>query len=164
MACVRFLRRALLALTLTLGAALLSGCGSDPQLEALQADVMAHYGPAGARLTVSGDREGSNGGLMGKPSEAKLHRLFNMPAGSDGEAQVRAALKVAQASGWKLSPYSLKADGSMTHGSSTSFSATKRLRTGPARLAVIFERDEAMSPRQGIRAPWLSVYLTHHRS
>ncbi len=128
---------------------LAGGCGEDARLDALRADPLAAHAPAGGRLVREVNANQSDGGLLGKPSEAELVRLYALGAGA--EARFAAALEAASRAGWQQETES--ADGVALF--------TKRLRNGRATATVSLLREDAGLP-DATAPPALHIRLLHH--
>jgi hypothetical protein len=127
------------------------GCGEGgPQLDALRADPLADYRPPGAReVETSADPE-SDGGVLGKPREARFEHLY---AVTDSPANVfDDALGAAKAAGWTVE----RAD------SGTVALLVKNLATGRASATITLLESPAGLP-EGVSPPALSIVLTHRR-
>ena len=118
----------------------LGGCGDD-QVDALEADPIAATIPAGGDLVTSREEGARNGGLLGKPSPAKVFRIYAFGS----EAAARRAMAELQGKaedvGWEVT-YVAPND--------TSFSAVRTLDGHNATLDVALNRDPAFPPAPGI--------------
>lgn len=118
----------------------LAGCGDD-QIEELAADPMASTRPSGGELVTSREREAEEGGLLGKPSPARVSRIYAF----ESEAEARQGLSELQAAaedvGWEVS--SVAADGS-------GFSASRPMGSRTASLTVALNVDPGIEPAPGV--------------
>lgn len=130
----------------------LSG-GDEPsaQLQALQADPMAEYTPAGGELVDT--EEQNDGTTLGKPVAARYARLFVLPA-ANPEGALDDALAAAEAAGWTVEEPRQGALGGLVG------QGSKRLSTGTARLALTLFLDATVLP-DDVRPPALRISLEH---
>ena len=123
--------------------------GEEPsaRLQALKEDLMAAYAPPGGRLV---DTEARNEGTaLGRPVQARLTRLFALPA-AKGPAALADAREAAAAAGWT-------ANGAAD---AAPFIAGKRLPSGRVELTVSVLEDARLLPRD-VAPPALLVSLRH---
>lgn len=121
------------------------------QLQALRADPMAEYAPAGGELV---DTDAQNEGTtLGKPVAARYARLFALPA-ANPERALEDALAAAKAAGWTVEEPQTGALGGVVG------LASKRLSTGMARLALTLFLDATVLP-DDVRPPALRISLEH---
>jgi hypothetical protein len=137
------------AWTLAAAVALLAAAcgGGSPKLDALEADPLATYRPVGATEVERNADAESDGGQLGKPSEARAERLYTV---DDPQAAFADAVRAAQASGWT-------ADSTEPPAAVLS----KRLPTGRATATITLLTDQTGLP-DGVDPPVLAVTLTHH--
>ena len=118
----------------------LGGCGDD-RVDALTADPIASTTPAGGELLTSREEEARDGGLLGKPSPAKVLRIYAF----DSESVARRAMAELQGEaedvGWEVT-YVAPND--------TSFSAVRPLDGHNATLDVALNLDPAFPPAPGV--------------
>ena len=123
----------------------LAGCGND-QVGDLTADPIASTTPAGGELVNSSEKEAEGGGLLGKPSPAKVRRSYAF----DSEAAAQRALSELRAEaedvGWEIGWVSAAQSG---------FSGARPLGGRTATLTVALNLDPAFPP-----APGVFVYLS----
>ena len=122
----------------------LVGCGNDQvddQVDDLAADPITSTTPEGGSLVRSREERAESGGLLGKPSPAKVLRTYAF----ESEAAARRAtteLRVeAEAVGWEI--------GFVSPGES-GFSAARSLDGRPATLSVALNLDPAFPPAPGV--------------
>ena len=118
----------------------LGGCGDD-QVDALEADPIAATIPAGGELVTSREEGARNGGLLGKPSPAKVLRIYAFDSETAARRALGELLREAEDAGWEIT--------SVTPGD-RGFSATRQLASGTAMLGVALNRDPAFPPAPGI--------------
>lgn len=155
---MRAARLAAIALSVLCAAAAPVGCGgsgSDAQLHALQADPLGTHQPAGARQVSSSDETQSNRGLLGKPREAHVERLWAPLRSPDGAFE--AAVQVARTAGWRVDTLDGERDGDQRVAL-----LSKWMASGNASAAVTLLREQAGLP-DGTNPPALSITLTHRR-
>ncbi len=134
------------AATLAVVAAVVaSGCGGSDRLDALQADPLGKFAPAGGQLgRTTSSKEGKT---LGKPSPAKFSRWFSLGT-TDPAAALAEARRVAETAGWRLEEA----------GGGTSLVGAKDL-AGGAASAVIGVRGEGDFVPSGVTAPALEITL-----
>ena len=118
----------------------LGGCG-DGQVDALEADPIAATIPVGGDLVTSREEGARDGGLLGKPSPAKVLRIYAFDSEATARRAVGELLREAEDAGWEITFVSPGDRG---------FSATRQLASGTARLDVALNRDPAFPPAPGI--------------
>ena len=125
------------------------GGAPGPELQQLQDDPMAEYVPPGGALIDSASRNA--GTSLGRPVEAQLTRLFQLPAqgGKDALADAR---DEAAAAGWMPAGTA----------SERGFVARTQLDDGEAELTVTLVEDARLLP-EGAEPPALSVNLRRLR-
>lgn len=82
----------------------LTGCSFDrTYLPALEADPMASYEAAGLEL-VRDDRNPEDDGdlIFGKPSHARVRRVYDIVDGAEGERVLSEAVSYAESIGWHM--------------------------------------------------------------
>jgi hypothetical protein len=138
---------AAVAVLVVLVIALSRGGEASPQLQQLQDDPMASYVPPGGTLIDSDSR--GEGTSLGRPVQAQVTRLFQLPAGQ-GQRALADARDEAAASGWT------------TVGAPTGrgFVARKRRTGGRGELTVALVENPRLLPK-GAQPPALSVSLRH---
>lgn len=118
----------------------LAGCRND-QVDDLAADPITSTTPEGGSLVRSREERAEGGGLLGKPSPAKVLRTYAF----ESEVAARRAmteLRVeAEAVGWEI--------GFVSPGES-GFSAARSLDGRPATLSVALNLDPAFPPAPGV--------------
>ena len=124
---------------------------NDAPLRSLQADPMGSYSPPGARLVRNRGEGERTGGLMGKPSEAHLRRLFALPA-SRADAAFSDAVDAARAAGWTVEEVY----------SATGVVGDKRLPSGNAYMTIIVATDRRLMP-EGVQPQTIGISLGHTR-
>ena len=141
------------AAVLAVAAAIAVRARDEPsaQLEALRADPMAEYTPAGAELVDTDEQ--NEGTTLGKPVAARYARLFALPA-EDPERALEDALAAAEAAGWAVEEPQRGALGGLVG------QGSKQLPTGPARLALTLFLDSTVLP-DDVRPPALRISLEH---
>jgi hypothetical protein len=122
----------------------LVGCGNDQvddQVDDLAADPIASTTPEGGSLVRSREERADGGGLLGKPSPAKVLRTYAF----ESEAAARRAtteLRVeAEAVGWEIDYVAPGERG---------FSASRTVGGRPATLSVALNLDPAFPPAPGV--------------
>ena len=123
------------------------------QLQALQADPMAEYTPAGGEL-VDTDEQGE-GTTFGKPVAARYSRVFEVPAGQP-ERVLADAVAAAEAGGWTI-----ESSREVSLGDLVAL-GSRGLPTGKAQLALTLFTGVRPVPG-GFTAPALRVSLEHLR-
>jgi hypothetical protein len=133
------------------GCSLGSSGGDAEKLEALRNDPMARYEPPGGRLVDSEQVEEHT--AFGKDVEAKLTRVFSLPAGNLGD-HLDHALEAAGAAGWAVSKGPvIRMDNAFGQ------AATKRLRTGSAQMSLTVYPSG--TPGGSVHGPALVITLRH---
>lgn len=117
----------------------LGGC-SD-QVDALEDDPIAATVPAGGELVSSREEDARGGGLLGKPSPAKVLRIYAFDSEAEARRGLGELLDEAEDAGWEIT-FVAPAD--------RGFSATRQLGSGTAALNVALNRDPAFPPAPGI--------------
>jgi hypothetical protein len=145
------------SLALAVVVLVVAGCspgaaGGDPEkLEALENDPMARYEPPGGRLVDTEQVEDHTS--FGKAVEAKLTRVFSLPAGNL-EARLERALEAAGAAGWAVSEGPvIRMDNAFGQ------AASKRLRTGSAQISLTVYPNG--TPGGSVHGPALVITLRH---
>ncbi|NPC41373.1 hypothetical protein [Nocardioides sp. zg-1230] len=118
----------------------LAGCGDD-QVDALEDDPIASMIPAGGELVTSREEDARGGGLLGKPSPAKVLRIYAFDSEAEARRALTELLDEAEDVGWEIT--------SVTPGD-RGFSGTRQLAGGTAKLDVALNRDPAFPPAPGI--------------
>jgi hypothetical protein len=138
------------ALGLLLVAALLGGC-REPRLGHLRDDPMATVGIPHTRQ-VDGSERGADrdGGLLGKPVQARIYRELRLDRRSDGPDALRAAVGAAERAGWR--------DGRWIE-PGRSYLAERDIEGVRCTLSLILSRKEGVERRLYPHASLL-VYLT----
>jgi hypothetical protein len=127
--------------------ALSRGGAPSPELQQLNEDPMASYVPPSGTLIDSESR--SEGTSLGRPVDAQVTRLFQLPA-SQGKRALADARDDAAASGWKT----------VGNPSGRGFVARKQLTDGRGELTVALVQDPRLLPEEA-KPPALSVSLRH---
>jgi hypothetical protein len=122
----------------------LAGCG-DEQVGDLTADPMASATPAGGELVTSREDEAEGGGLLGKPSPAKVLRAYAFESGAAAHRALSELLTEAEDTGWEVDS---------TAPDDSGFTATRTLDGRTATLTVVLNLNSAFPP-----APGVFVYL-----
>jgi hypothetical protein len=123
------------------------------QLQALRADPMAEYAPAGGELVDTDEQ--NEGTTFGKPIAARYTRTFEVPAG-ESERILEDAVAAAEAGGWAERSQEVSLGDLVALGS-------KELPTGKAQLALTLFTGVRPVPGD-LSAPALRVSLEHLRS
>lgn len=141
------------AAVLAVAAAIALWARDEPsaQLQALQADQIAEYEPAGGELVDTDEQ--NEGKTFGKPVAARYARLFVLPA-ANPEGALEDALAAAKAAGWSVEEPRHGALGGLVG------QGSKQLSTGPARLAMTLFLDATVLP-DDVRPPALRISLEH---
>ena len=121
--------------------------GGEPsaRLQALEADPMATYVPAGGRLVETDSQD--EGRSLGKAVSASYTRMFQLPAGT-GPPELAQARDAATAADWRPA-------GSTD---ARTFVARKRLSAGRTELDVRLFVDSLLLPK-GVKPPALLIRL-----
>jgi hypothetical protein len=123
------------------------------QLQALRADPMAEYTPAGGALVDTDEQ--NEGTTFGKPIAARYTRMFELPAG-DAERELADAVAAAVAAGWTIEGEPERSLGDLVA------LGDRELPTGRAELALTLFTGVRPVPG-GISAPALRISLEHLR-
>lgn len=82
--------------------ALLSGCTTDHRLRALRSDPLADVAVTGTQEVRRTEQSSDvDGGLLGKPREAKITRTLELDDPGTGPAALAAAVARAKEAGWE---------------------------------------------------------------
>lgn len=134
------------------GYLLLSRDIPSEQLRSLQADALAAYAPSEGRLAKSSQQ--NEGSTFGKPTRARLSRLFTLPPG-DPKRQLERAVAAARASGWKITAV----DTNRSLGALVAI-GDKELEGGRAQMSITVYVDDTLL-RGEVKSPALKVSLEH---
>ena len=94
-------RRSPGALGVVVGSVLLSGCTLDHRLAALQQDPLATVSVEGAREVRRSEQTSDvDGGLLGKPREARITRHLQLDDPAHGSQVLASATARAEEAGW----------------------------------------------------------------
>jgi len=142
---------AVLAVAATI--AILARDDPSPQLQALRADPMADYTPAGGELVDTDEQ--NEGTTFGKPVAARYSRMFEVPAG-ESERVLEDAVEAAEAGGWTIESSREASLGDLVA------LGSREVPTGKAQLALTLFTGARPVPGD-IAAPALRVSLEHLR-
>jgi hypothetical protein len=129
--------------------ALVPGKERSAQVRELEADPMAQYAPIGGTLA---DTDVQNEGIsLGRPVQAELSRLFELPS-AEPKARLEHARAAAAAAGWAHATKDFELAGALA------FTATRQLSAGRGELTVAVYRRATLLPRD-VEPPALRVTL-----
>lgn len=125
------------------------GDEESAELAGLRSDPIARYTPAAGRLVRTYSSDADDGGVLGKPVQARYDRVFTLPD-DEVAAAFDAALERARAEGWEVGP----AEPDLVQ------TGTKELPTGTASLSISAISDPRVAP-EGVEPPALLIGLAH---
>lgn len=122
-------RRIVLAAAMALAATTVTACNTvyPEYLAALREDPMASVALEGAATGDRSEHEASIGGLMGKPSHARIQIAYGLERDADPQRVKDRAIDAAATAGWAIDD----ADAEVVRG-------TKTLAGGDAEIAIYF--------------------------
>jgi hypothetical protein len=118
----------------------LCGCGDD-QVDDLTADPITRTTPTAGELVTSREEQARDGGLLGKPSPAKVLRTYSFDSGAAAQRAMTDLRAEAEDAGWEVT---------FVAPDKSSFSAARPLDGRSATLDVALNLDPAFAPAPGV--------------